>query len=223
MTKLKQLITLIGDVNLHLFHLDSWRCKQTGWFTLKPCTPHAIYPKYCSCPQSSAYPHLMRKILKSPKWKKSVLYIKRETLDVGLCGINIEIKQWNMIAWLHKTGSTLNFTDCNNSSPLLSSPLLLTSLLAHFPLSLMPLQQFVRLLWLITHLITTAESHRLSAVLMHYHCSGTLQAWSVILTGSHASNKRSLCDNWGKFANTVSNYLWEKNNLLFIFHKAMMG
>lgn len=34
MTKLKQLITLIGDVNLHLFHLDSWRCKQTGWFIL---------------------------------------------------------------------------------------------------------------------------------------------------------------------------------------------
>ena len=113
--------------------------------------------------------------------------IKRASSDVCLASrwrLNNEI-------WFHETGSTLNFIGYNNfsspllSSPLLSSPLLsspLTSILAHFPSSLMHLQQFVRLLWLITHLITTTHRQRLSAVLMHYRCSGTSQAWSAILT-----------------------------------------
>lgn len=47
--------------------------------------------------------------------------------------------------------------------------------------SFIHLPHLVRLLWLITHLIATTHSHRLSVVLMHYRCSVTLQAWSVRL------------------------------------------
>lgn len=79
--------------------------------------------------------------------------------------------------------SAMNFIGNGIISALLSSVLAsqrrrhsVTSVLARFPSSLMHLQQFVRLFWLITHLITTAHSQRLSAVLMHYHRSGTLWA-----------------------------------------------
>lgn len=84
MSKLEQLITLIGDVNLHLFHLDSWRWKQTSWFIRQPCNLFDIYPQCCSGPRSTAYPEIMRNTVNHPNGNRAY-FIWTQRLQIGVC------------------------------------------------------------------------------------------------------------------------------------------
>lgn len=105
-TKLEQLITQIGDVNLHLCHLYSRQGKQTGSFI------RLLY--LFGVIQNTAVALLIK-----TSWEKGI-NLQNYMLFIKSCGIEMEIKLWNMFAWSQKNWSTLIFTGWFDfSSPLL--------------------------------------------------------------------------------------------------------